>query len=114
VKFVSTKKVGQQIPPPPLFFAVVGSEIGDLRWKKMRIQDKPPGSATLAKKACPVRYRGTVKCPKFGNGPYLRHLFSDDIFPGIKVFDTISKSKRLLLLSSSLWNFVLKYSNVIF
>jgi hypothetical protein len=29
-----------------------------------------------------------------------QHLFSDDIFPGIKVVDTISKSKRLLLLSS--------------
>ncbi len=28
-------------------------------------------------------------------------LLSDDIFPGIKVADTISKSKRLLLLSSS-------------
>jgi hypothetical protein len=26
--------------------------------------------------------------------------FSDDIFPGIKVVDTISKSKRVLLLSS--------------
>ena len=27
-------------------------------------------------------------------------FFSDDIFPGIKDVDTISKSKRLLLLSS--------------
>ncbi len=35
--------------------------------------------------------------------------------PGIKVVDTISKSKRLLLLFHlSRWNFVLKYSNVIF
>jgi hypothetical protein len=42
----------------------------------------------------------TVKRPKFGNGPELRHLFSDDIFSGIKVVDTISKSNRLLLLSS--------------
>jgi hypothetical protein len=25
----------------------------------------------------------TVKCLKFGNGPKLRHLFYDDIFPGI-------------------------------
>jgi hypothetical protein len=38
---------------------------------------------------------------KFGNGPQLRHLFFDDIIPGIKVVDTISKSKRLLLISSS-------------
>jgi hypothetical protein len=30
----------------------------------------------------------------------LRHLFSDNIFSGIKVVDTISKSKRLLMLSS--------------
>ncbi len=44
--------------------------------------------------------KSTIKPPKFGNGPYLRHLFSDNIFPGIKVVDTISKSKRLLLLSS--------------
>jgi hypothetical protein len=43
---------------------------------------------------------GTVKPPKFDNGPKLRHLFFDDIFPGIKVVDTISKSKRLHLLSS--------------
>jgi hypothetical protein len=27
-------------------------------------------------------------------------LFSDDIFPGIKVVDSISKSKRMLMLSS--------------
>ncbi len=47
----------------------------------------------------------TVKRPKFGNGPYFRHLFSDDIFPVIKVVDTVSKSKRLLLLSSSLVEF---------
>jgi hypothetical protein len=43
----------------------------------------------------------TVKRAKFGNGSFLRHLFSDDIFPGIKVVDTISKSKRLLLISSN-------------
>jgi hypothetical protein len=33
-----------------------------------------------------------------------RHFFSDDIFPGIKVVDTISKSKRLLMLSSCMVN----------
>jgi hypothetical protein len=51
---------------------------------------------------CPsLSIRPTVKRPKFGNGPQLRLLFSDDIFPGIKVVDTILKSKRLLLLLSS-------------
>ncbi len=33
----------------------------------------------------------TAKRPKFGNGPELRQLFSDDIFPGKTVINTVTK-----------------------
>jgi hypothetical protein len=56
----------------------------------------------------------TVKRPKFGNGPKLRHPFSDDIFPGIKVVDTRSKSKRLLMLSSYMVKNCVEVLNVMF
>jgi hypothetical protein len=40
-----------------------------------------------------------VDLPKFGNGLLLRHLFSGNIFPGIKVTDLLSKDKLLLIFS---------------
>ncbi len=42
---------------------------------------------------------GTVKRPKFGNGPFFYN-----IFPGIKVVNTVSNSKRLPMFNSSMGN----------
>jgi hypothetical protein len=48
VKFVATKKGLTIIFFSPLsFVAVLGSEIRDLEWVKIRIRDKHPGSLTL-------------------------------------------------------------------
>jgi hypothetical protein len=55
VIFVAIKKVGRQIPPPPLFFVAavgsgildLGSEIPDPGWIKIRIRAKHAGSGTL-------------------------------------------------------------------
>jgi hypothetical protein len=80
---------------------------GIVGWSQFKQQQKgwyflTTGPDSVKYAACVLlKKTAIVKRPKFGNGPYLRHLFSDDIFPGIKLVDTISKSKRLLLLSSS-------------
>jgi hypothetical protein len=50
VKFVATKKSLTTIFFSPLsFVAVLGSEIRDPEWVKIRIRDKHPGSATLVR-----------------------------------------------------------------
>jgi hypothetical protein len=47
-----------------------------------------------------TQVQGTVKRPKFGNGPLLRHLFSDNILPGKTVINIVTKSKLLLIFFS--------------
>ncbi len=64
--------------PDPDFFPIHGSRIPDPATKR--------GGEKIVDSF-------TIKRPKFGNGPKVRHLFSYDIFTGIKVDDMASKDK---------------------